>query len=58
VINEIADIFKIWKCGRLGMLPAHEKQKALDLVMAELAKRTLTEAQLRTMETLRNVLAG
>ena len=40
------------------MLPAHEKQNAIDLVMAELEKKTLTEAQLRTMETLRNVLAG
>lgn len=40
------------------MLPAHEKEKAKALVIQELDAKTLTAAQLNTMETLRNVLEG
>ena len=58
VINTIADIFKIWKTGRLYMLPDQEKRKAKEMVLAELEKKTLTNAQLNTMATLRNVLEG
>lgn len=58
VISSIADIFKIWKTGRLYMLPGLEKEKAKQLVMTELENKTLTPSQLKTMETLRNVLEG
>lgn len=40
------------------MLPAHEKEKAKALVVAELELKHLTDAQLKVMETLRNVLEG
>lgn len=40
------------------MLPGLEKEKAKQLVMTELENKTLTPSQLKTMETLRNVLEG
>jgi len=40
------------------MLPDNEKTKARQLVLREIEVKHLTEAQLKTMETLRNVLEG
>lgn len=58
MISTIADIIKIWRTGRLYMLPAHEKARALALVIAEIENKQLTPPQLVQMESLRNSLEG
>lgn len=58
VIQEIADIIRIWRKGRLYMLPDYEKQHAKRIIIEEIERNNLPPAQLNTLEILRNVLEG